>query len=65
MKKNVIILIALSMVLLVLAGCITGQATAPPRYPSAPSGGGCGVGAPADSSEEVAQAADITDTGGL
>ena len=65
MKKNVILLIALSMALLLLTGCITGQATAPPKYPSAPSGGGCGVAAPADSSNTGELAESIANTGGL
>ncbi len=65
MKKNVVVLLALSVALLLLTGCITGQATAPPPQYPAPSGGGCGVAAPADEAGLGDRAATIDATGGL
>lgn len=49
MKKHVFMMIAMvSIFLLVLAGCGSGSTGAVPRAPAAPSGGGCGIAAPAD-----------------
>lgn len=62
MKTGILLLTLLSIGLLILAGCTDSATGAVPRAPPAlPSGGGCGIGAPADSTE---QAQSIAQTAG-
>ena len=47
--------------LLVLTGCAGGATGSVPSAPVAPSGGGCGIGAPVDSPGDVVIAAENVD----
>ncbi len=61
-KTSLIILAVLSISLLVLAGCVSsgGATGAVPRSPPAvPTGGGCGIAAPADAGQ-AAVAAEVS-----
>jgi len=50
-KLSIVIIAVLSISLLVLAGCVGGTTGAVPSAPPAPSGGGCGIGAPAEGAD--------------
>jgi len=60
MNKTVILTL-LVVGLLFIAGCGSGATGAVPRAPPAPSGGGCGIGAPADVQAEIVAAADAVE----
>jgi hypothetical protein len=59
MKNSVVIIALLVVGLLVIAGCT--QASSVPSLPSAPSGGGCGIAAPATETPAAADAAALID----
>lgn len=56
-KLGIVIIALLTVGLLVLAGCAGGSSAtgAVPRAPAAPSGGGCGIAAPADAVGALAE----------
>jgi len=60
-KLSLMMIALLSIGVLVLAGCSSGSAGSVPRAPPAPSGGGCGIGAPADVMPDIAAAVDTVD----
>lgn len=63
-KTSMIVVAVLAVALLVVSGCASGGSAtgAAPYAPAAvPSGGGCGIGAPADSADSAIAAADSID----
>lgn len=61
-KTTILITIVLCTALLVLAGCASNKSTGyvPAKIPTG-SGGGCGVGAPADTTDQAGKLADVID----
>lgn len=60
-KISLMMIALLSIGLLVLAGCSSDSSGSVPRAPPAPSGGGCGIGAPADVAPDIAATVDAVD----
>jgi hypothetical protein len=62
MNKTAVVALLL-VGLLFVAGCGSGATGAVPRAPSAPSGGGCGIAAPAQGAVDTAVVAESIDAG--